>query len=281
MLPAPEIEHSIPVPVNARSQIEKRVAAGHISWTGPLLLVTARSAFWLALQSMLALVFLALHRPAPFRTAGQWWPLYANFGDLGCLLGMRYFTRKEGIRLRDLVGPIRLRWGRDLLLGLGILLPSFPCAMAGSYLAQVLVYGSPARTPVAFILQFHALPIWATVYSLTVWWVIQSATEEMTYQGYVLPRLEALTGRTWIAVLVVGFWFSAQHCMLPFVPDWRFVVYRSLMMVPIVLLCMAVYLHIRRLSPIIIAHWPMDLFVAIMTGTQLGAAMIAGANVAL
>jgi hypothetical protein len=39
--------------------------------------------------------------------------------------------------------------------------------------------------------------------------------------------------------------------------------------------------RIRRLSPLILAHWPMDLSVAIMTGTQLGAAMIAGANVAL
>jgi uncharacterized protein len=205
MLPAPESESAILVPANARSQIEKRIAAGRISWTGPLLLIIARSTLWLALQSLLALVFLALHRPSPFRTAGQWWPLYANFGDLGCLLGMRYFTRKEGIRLRDLIGAIRIRRGRDLFLGLGILAVTCPCAMAGSFLAQMLVYGSPANVPTAFIMQAHTLPIWATVYSLTVWWVIQSPTEEMTYNGYVLPRLEALTGRTWIAFSMVGF----------------------------------------------------------------------------
>ncbi|MGA3135893.1 MAG: CPBP family glutamic-type intramembrane protease [Terracidiphilus sp.] len=254
------------------------MAAGRISWTGPLLLVAGRSALWLALQSLLALVFLAQHRPHPMQAAGQWWPIYANLGDLGCLLGMKYFTRKEGIRLRDLIGPIRMRWGRDLFLGLGILILAFPCAMFGSYLAQILVYGSLAKTPIAFILQAHSLPLWATVYSLTVWWVIQSATEEMTYQGYVLPRLEALTGRTWIAFLIVLFWFSVQHCMFPFIPDWRYVAYRSLMMVPILVLCMVVYLRIRRLSPIIIAHWPMDISVAIMTGTHLGAVMMAGAH---
>ena len=145
---------------------------------------------------------------------------------------MKYFTHKEGIRLRDLIGPIHMRWGRDLFLGLGILVVAFPCAMAGSYLAQVLVYASPAKTPMAFLMQAHALPVWATVYSLTVWWVIQLATEEMTYNGYVLPRLEALTGRTWIAFSVVGFWWSVQHCMFPFIPDWRYVAYRSLMMAP-------------------------------------------------
>jgi hypothetical protein len=248
------------------------MAAGRISWTGPLLLVSARSVLWLTLQSLLALVFLAQHSLHPMRAAGQWWPVYATFGDLGCLLGMRYFTRKEGIRLRDLIGPIRLRWGCDLWLGLGILVVAYPCAMVGSYLAQLAVYGSPARTPMALILQPHALPLWATVYSLTVWWVIQSATEEMTYQGYVLPRLEALTGRTGIAFSIVLFWFSAQHCMLPFVPDWRYVAYRSLMMVPLLMICMSAYLRIRRLSPLIIAHWPMDLGIAIMTGTSLGAA---------
>ena len=276
MASAPRIASSVPIQVNARSQIKERAAAGCIPWTGPLLLVAARSVLWLTLQCLLALVFLAQHRPAPFRTAGQWWPIYANLGDMGCLLGMKYFTRKEGIRLRDLIGPIHLRWGRDLFLGLGILVISWPCAMAGSYLAQTLVYGSLAKTPVAFILQLHALPVWATVYSLTVWWVIQSATEEMTYQGYVLPRLEALTGHTWIAFSIVLFWFSVQHCMLPFIPDWRFVAYRSLMMAPILVFWMVVYLRIRRLSPLILAHWPMDLGVAIMTGTSLGAAMMTG-----
>ncbi|MFY9854126.1 MAG: CPBP family glutamic-type intramembrane protease [Terracidiphilus sp.] len=278
MPPADVISTSAAIPVNAPSQVQERMAAGRISWIGPLLLVSARSVLWLTLQSLLALVFLALHRPHPMQTAGQWWPVYANFGDLGCLLGMKYFTHKEGIRLRDLIGPIRLRWGRDLWLGLGILVLAYPCAMVGSYLAQVLVYGSAANTPMAFILQAHALPFWATVYSLTVWWVIQSATEEMTYQGYVLPRLEALTRRTWIAFSIVLFWFSAQHCMLPFVPDWRYLAYRSLMMVPILLFCMAVYLRIRRLSPLIIGHWPMDIAVAIMTGTSLGAAWTGGVH---
>ena len=261
---------------NSPAAIQERVKTGRISWAGPLLLVSARSFLLMAAQGLVALILLARHCPAPWRTAGDWWGVYGTLVDIGCLIGLCYFTRREGIRLRDLIGPIRMRWGRDLWLGLGILVLAYPCAMAGSYLAQVLVYGSPAKTPVAFILQAHALPLWATVYSLSVWWVIQSATEEMTYQGYVLPRLEALTGRTWIAFSIVLFWWSAQHCMFPFIPDWRFVAYRSLMMVPILVLCMAIYLRIRRLSPLIIAHWPMDLGVAIMTGTHIGVVMMTG-----
>ncbi|MGA9070652.1 MAG: CPBP family glutamic-type intramembrane protease [Terracidiphilus sp.] len=267
-----EVEGSANIPVNALSQVQERVRAGRIPWTGPLLLVVARSALWLGFQSLLALMLLVLHRPAPFRTAGNWWMLYGTLSDLCCLLGMRYFTRREGIRLRDLIGPIRMRWGRDLFLGFGILVLAWPCTIFGGYLAQILVYGSPAKTPMMFILQAHTLPLWATVYTLSIWWVIQSATEEMTYNGYALPRLEALTGHTWIAFLIVWFWFSAQHCMVPFVPDWRYVEYRFLMMAPLMMVMILVYLRLRRLSPMILAHWPMDLGIAIMTGTSLGAA---------
>jgi hypothetical protein len=268
MPPVREIASPVPLPANARSQIEERIKGGRIPWIGPLLLVAARTMLWFTFQCLLALVFLAQRHPAPFQAAGQWWIVYGTLSDVCCLLGMKYFTRREGIRLRDLIGPIRMRWGRDLWLGLAILMVSIPLFWAGGHLAVWLVYGSLAKVPMEFIVQRHSLPIWATVYSLTVWWVIQSATEEMTYQGYVLPRLEALTGRTWIAVSITGFWWAAQHFMIPFVPDWHYVAYRFLMFLPPLLLLMPVYLRMRRLGPLIVAHWPMDILAAIMTGLR-------------
>jgi hypothetical protein len=268
MSPTHEIATAEASATNSRYEIEKRLAAGRVLWTGPLVLVCARSVIWLSLQSGLALVLLVLHRPEPFRSAGQWWPLYANLGDLGCLIGLRYFTGQEGIRLRDLIGPIRMRWGRDLWLGLGILAVSYPLCMVGAHFAGILVYGSSAGVPMEFLLQKHALPLWATIYSLTVWWVIQSATEEMTYQAYVLPRLQALTGRTWMAMAITGFWWAGQHCMFPFVADWRYLAFHFLIFVPLVLVWMPVYLRMRRLSPFVIAHWPMDLLIAVMTGVR-------------
>ncbi len=268
MPPMREDASPVTIPVNSRSRIQERVAAGRIPWIGPLLLVPARTVLWFTFQCLLALVFLTLHRPHPFQTAGNWWMLYGTLSDGCCLLGMSYFTRREGIRLRDLIGPIRLRWGRDLWLGLGLLVLSYPLLIGGGYFATALVYGSTAKVPMELILQLHSLPLWATVYTLTIWWIIQSATEEMTYNGYVLPRLQVLTGRTWTAFVIVGFWWAAQHCMIPFVADWHYVTYRFLMFWPL-MVWMLIYLRIRRLAPFIVAHWPLDLLVAVMTGTHL------------
>jgi hypothetical protein len=36
---------------------------------------------------------------------------------------------------------------------------------------------------------------------------LRCAAEEITYQAYALPRIQALSGRTWVAIAVVGFWW--------------------------------------------------------------------------
>ncbi len=55
-----------------------------------------------------------------------------------------------------------------------------------------------------------------------------------SYYGYVMPRLAARWGMANPrAVLVPAFWLSAQHMMLPFIPDVRFVLYRLGMFFPL------------------------------------------------
>ena len=260
-----KIATSDAIPVNAGSKIQERIATGRISWVGPMLLVSARSFLLMAAQSLLALILLALHRRSPWRAAGDWWAVYGTLVDIGCLISLRYFTRREGIRLRDLIGTIRFRRGHDLWLGLGYYMLIFPFFLGGSYVSQKLLYGASGDSPNKYLVHSHPLPVWAMVYGLTLWWMIWSPTEEITYQAYVLPRLQALTGRTWIAFLIVGFCWAAQHCALPFIPDWRFLIFRFLAFLPGVLVMMLIYLRTRRLAPLIVAHWPMDIAAAIMT----------------
>jgi uncharacterized protein len=259
---ASETLRVIPVEPNSSSSIRERAEAGRIPWTGPLLLVIARSFLLIFFQSAVAVLMLARQHPSPWREAGYWWPLYGTLVDLGCIAGMLWFTRREGIRMRDLIGPVR---PRDVFLGLGYFAAVFPFFVGAGYLAQRLLYGPSGENPGSYLFHTHAMPLWATIYSLSLWWMIWSPAEETTYQAYVLPRLQALTGRTWVAFAVVGFFWTAQHCALPFVPNPRFLLFRFLAFLPGVLLMMGIYWRTRRLAPLIVAHWPMDIAAAIMT----------------
>ncbi len=250
---------------NSQSEIKKRVALGQITWTGPLVLVMARTVLFVLCQSAVAVIFALRHHPSAWRTAGAWWSVYGTLVDIGCLALMARLTRAESIGIRDLIGRIRLRWGRDVLVGIGYFLLIFPVFLGGSFLSSLLVYGSwdPQRN--LYLLAVRALPLWGVIYSLTVWWMISPATEETTYQAYALPRIEALSGHSWVAVLIVVFWWTLQHCALPLIPDWRYVVFRFVAFLPGVLLLTLIYLRTRRLPPIIVAHWPMDFGAALMT----------------
>lgn len=250
---------------NSRSQLEARVQQGRITWTGPLVLVVGRTVLILLAQALFALIFFLRGAQHPWLVAAPWWTVYGTLVDVGCLALLWKYTRAEGITIRDLVGPIRLRYGRDIFLAVGVLLIVFPLFVVGGMLACRWLYGAYQVNLYPGILGGRVLPLWAALYSRSIWWMIWSPTEEITYAGYVLPRLQALSGRTWVAIVVVGFWWTIQHPFLPFIADWRCFLWRFLAFVAGVIALSLIYFRMRRLAPLILAHWTMDIVATFMT----------------
>jgi uncharacterized protein len=250
---------------NSQAEIEKRLVLGQVSWTGPLLLVTSRTVLAVVAQAIVAFIYVLRRNPSPWQAATPWWSIYGTLVDIGCLALMMRFTRSEGIGLRDLLGRIRLRWGGDVFIGIGCFLLVFPFFIAGASLGSKLIYGSSQPNLYPGLLAARGLSLWAIVYSLSVWWLVWSPTEQMTYQAYALPRILALSGRKWIAILVVAFWWTLQHSFFPLILDWHYMAWRFLAFLPGVIVFTLVYLLTRRLPPLIVAHWPMDILAVLIT----------------
>jgi len=259
-----ETLHPVGSVPNSPAAIGGRIPLGQVTWPATLAVLVGRSVFILAAQGVVAAVFALRGHPTPWNAAAPWWTVYANLVDIGCLVLLVMYTRREGIRLRDLVGRLRLRWGRDLFLGLAC----FACGIAffgwGGAQATRLVLGTTNPDVYPGLLMARVLPGWAIVYSL-FFWVVWSPTEEMTYQGFALPRLEALCGRTWLAVSIVAFWWALQHSFIPFIVDWQYVIWRFCFFLPGVLAFLLLYVRLRRLPPLILAHWGMDIIGAVLT----------------
>jgi membrane protease YdiL (CAAX protease family) len=251
--------------VNSLPFLRRRMAEGSVTWSGLLLVLTGRTGFMLLAQGLVALVFLLRRADRPWLAAAPWWTVYGTLIDAGCLALMWKLTRGEGIRLRDLIGSIKWRYGRDFFLGAGVFAAVFPFFVVGGWLSARLIYGTAPPDVFPGVLGGRVLPPWAVIYSFSLWWMIWSVTEEMNYAGYALPRAQALSGRPSLAVALVGFWWAIQHSFLPFVPDWRNFVWRFLAFVPGVVVFMLIYLRTRRLAPLIVAHWSMDIIATVMT----------------
>jgi uncharacterized protein len=248
---------TLPVPANSSEAIQSRLADGRIPRYGPMLMLFSRSAFILLAQGITFLLFLQLKIPNAWIVIRNWWTVYGTLADFGCLGLLVWLTRREGIRLPDLIGLIKGKLKTEIPLGLGLFIVIAPITIfGGGMLAQLIAYGkiNPEFPEYTFI---KTLPLLAVLYSRILWWPLWSVTEEMTYNGYALPRLLAMTKSRWVSVVVVSFFFALQHSFL-MLAGFQFGLYTFLAFFQLSIAMVLVYLRIRRLPPLIVAHWLMD-----------------------
>jgi hypothetical protein len=238
---------------NSSEALALRVDAGTLTWRGPALMLPARSALAVVAQGLVAAVFALRSSPTPWHDAEPWLPVYGTLIDAGCLALLWRLTRREGISLVDLVGLERAHLARDALLGVALVPACLVFILGGVYAAGWLLYGT--LTPPYLS---GPLPLPAALYALLVWPFIWGLTEQMTYNGYLVPRFRALVRRTTPAVACVAFAWSFQHVVMPLTFDADFMTFRLLSPVPFSVFQTLLYLRLRRLLPFAIAHALMD-----------------------
>jgi uncharacterized protein len=238
---------------NSHEALIRRREAGTLTWSGPALMLFARAALAVGAQGVCAAVFALRGSRSPWHDTEPWLPVYGTLIDAGCLALLWRLTRREGMRLFDLVGFERTRLVRDGLLGLALIPVGLVFIFAGTYAAGWLVYGAPSQP-----YYFGRLPLPAALYGVLVWPFIWGLVEQMTYNGYLLPRFQVLCRSASLAVVIVAFVWSLQHSFMPLTFDGKFMAFRLLSSVPYSVFQTCLYLRLRRLTPMAIAHALLD-----------------------
>jgi membrane protease YdiL (CAAX protease family) len=218
----------------------------------------ARLVLAVVLQALLAAWFAWQGNPDPWRAAAPWWIVYGSLIDIGCLGLLWWLTKREGIRLFDLVGFQRRYLWRDVLIALGfILLIGVLAFVTAELVFGPLIYGAETAP-----LPMSPLPLWGALYALLVWPVVWAIAEDTTYLGYALPRIEVLFGNRWSALMLVNAGWAIQHVALPIV-DLQWALYRLASVLVIGVVWTLAYLMIRRLLPFFLSHWAFN-FLAVL-----------------
>jgi len=214
---------------------------------------SVRSATAVAAQAVVAAIFALRSSPTPWHDSEPWLPVYGTLIDAGCLAVLWRLTRREGIGLFDLVGYDRVRLGRDILLGLTLIPISLALILGGVSLTGWLVFGTLSPPYV-----FGPLPLWAALYGVIVFPFLWGLTEQMTYNGYLVPRFRIVSRSTGVAVSMVAAAWSFQHAVMPLTFDPKFMIFRALSPIPFSIFETLLYLRLRRLLPFALAHALMD-----------------------
>jgi uncharacterized protein len=238
---------------NSYEALVRRRDAGTLTWRGPALMLFARTAFAIGAQAVVAGIFALRSSPAPWHAAEPWMPVHGTLIDIGCLALLGRLTRREGIRLFDLVGFERTRLGRDVVLGFALIPVGLAFIFAGTYAAGWILYGTPSQPYF-----FARLPLPAALYAVLVFPFVWGLTEQMTYNGYLVSRFQVVWRNTGLAVAAVAFFWSLQHSFMPTTFDAKFMAFRLLSPIPFSVFQTLAYLRLRRLLPLAIAHALMD-----------------------
>jgi len=250
------------IELNSPESIKKRIASGKLTLLAPLLFLPARGIMLILGQSFFALFYILQGDKAPWDSAGKWWTVWATLADIGCLAILFKLTRRENIRIYDLFTP-HLR--RVLLTGIIFFFIAAPFSAFGSFLGSYLVYGGWHVILPPGVLYARQLPLWGILYAIVLWPPVWSVTEELTYNGYIAPRLDTMFKHRWLTVTFIGFFWALQHSFLPLILDWKYIIWRFIVFVPCVLALNLIYLKTRKLQPIILAHYIMDVVAAATT----------------
>ncbi len=241
---------------NSNVEIQKRASSGKITLARPLAMVFARLVLFAAWQAVVATVFALQGSPDPWGASVAWWPLTVTLTNLVCLGLLDILARKEGLRLIDLYKVGRHNFGKELLFCLGTFVISAPLSMLPNTLIGNLLFGDVSLTTT---MMFRPLPIavvWVLMVALSI---TNGLAETPTYFAYCMPRLAAVTGRGWQALLICALMLAAQHIAFPLIFDLRFIVWRLLMFVPFALwIGFVLYKRPRLLPYIMVGHSLMD-----------------------
>ncbi|GAB4148148.1 MAG: hypothetical protein Fur0021_07720 [Candidatus Promineifilaceae bacterium] len=232
---------------------------------GPWLMLPARLALFAFWQMVVAIVLVLWRVSDSWLATAAWWPITAALTNLVCLGLLWNLYRQEGKRFGEIFRIQRQTVKKDLLILLGTLILAGPIAFLPNIAVATWLFGTQAAALELFL---QPLPAWGFVLAVILFPLTMALTELPTYFAYCMPRLEAQTGRRWLAVALPSFFLAVQHGTLPLIFDSRFIAWRVLMYLPFAL---SVGLLLRwrpQLLPyLVVIHSLLDMATALMIPT--------------
>lgn len=188
-----------------------------------LLLLPSRLILFLIFQLFIALFL------SSFEQSAKYWILSATLTNVLSIIALIYVFKLNGHRFPDLFSFDKTSWKKDILIFSGITLVCIPVVFLPNYFLSIWLWGDSA---IPYNMLFKPIPL-PLVYVLLILFPVTIAFGELaTYFGFVMPVLKEQLEKKWLAVLFPVLFLSAQHCTLPFIPDFKFLLYRLLMYFP-------------------------------------------------
>lgn len=202
-----------------------------VSSTKPTLwlMLFSRTLLFAVFQILTAIVLSFTNSPTPWSDSAGWWTFSALFANIVSIMLLFWLFRRENKRYFDFIPFSRQTVWKDIGITFLLMIVFMPISIYPNQWLANLLFGS---SETVFSLFFRPLPLWAGFVSI-LFPVTIAFAELPTYFGYAMPRLEKQLGNSWLAWGLASLFLAFQHITLPLILDWRFMLWRFGMFIPL------------------------------------------------
>jgi uncharacterized protein len=185
------------------------------------------------------------------------------FADTGSLLALYLILRQTGMSIKNLIQPERP--DRLIAYTFVVFIVSALAFNFAPIISALIVHGSADMSLIwGNSANEVAPPAWVAWWTLLIWPVTVAIAEELIFRAYAIPALARLTKSSLLAVVISATAFGLTHITPP-VDDLLTAIGRFLTLFIIGLVLGGLYLRVKNLLPLILAHWLIDfLFLALI-----------------
>ena len=220
------------------------------------LVLASRLVLFLFFQALIALVLKSWHQ------SEKYWLLSASLTNGVSIFLLFYLFKREGKQYLTIFKPNKTSLKKDFLVFSGIVLVALPLIFLPGYFLAEMIWGDP-DFPTR--LMFGPIEKWLLFPLMVVFPVTIGMAELATYFRYIMKKLREQFKTKWLSMILPVLFLSVQHCTLPFIPDFNFIMYRALVFLPFaVLIGISIYLRPSLFIYFVVFHALLDFGTVLM-----------------
>lgn len=188
----------------------------------------------------------------------KWWGLLAIIVNIVTISVLLILIKREGKKFRDLINhnPDRKKSFKEIIIATSLMLL---LGMGGLWGGSFLVYGYMPVTST------QPLPLWGAILVAILLPITIVLAELPLYLGYCAPKIKSITQNDSLSIAYPLFFYALQHSFIPLIFDYKHMLSRFLMFIPLLIMIGIWYYKKKDFLPLLIGHFVLDL----LTGMQI------------
>lgn len=187
----------------------------------------------------------------------KWWPILCILFNIITILVLVLVSKYERSSFKDLINYNKEQINIKNIVIIVVIMLSI--GVGGLFAFGFAIYG---HIPTILI---QPIPIWIAIINMILLPITIVFAELPLYYGYSFNKIKESTGNKLIAMSYIAFFYALQHSFIPLLFDWKYMLFRFLSFLPLLIVLGIMYNKKKALTPLMIGHGFLDL----ATGIQI------------